>query len=82
MVILYVLSNGDLWVGNDKNVNWPPLAAAAVKAQFSIDDNPVLQRVGSLSSNFAYTRDNVSEDPNAADSLDAGSGGVKFVDIH
>jgi hypothetical protein len=81
MVILFVMSSGELWVGNDENVNWPTGAVGTIRKGFVIDSNPALQKIGTLSSTFVYTAANAGEDP-SNDALDASGGGAKFADIH
>jgi hypothetical protein len=88
MVTLFVTSTGQLWVGNDENVNWPNGASGTVIKSFVIDPNPALQQIGKLTgsgnasaSALAWVADRVGEDP-SNDPLDASGGGSKFVDIH
>ena len=89
MVLLYITSTGEVWVGSDENQDWPTGAAGTLKAKFVIDENPHPQKICTLtgsgnasSSALAAVASSISEDPNMADPFDMSSGGTKFVDIH
>jgi hypothetical protein len=82
MVVLYVMSSGEIWVGCDTNIAKPGASTGNVIACHVIDENPATQKVGTFGgvtlANLTHTAvsGNTSVIPKGV------SGGIKGVDIH